>query len=145
MGPYHAIHVGAAASTVPDALVEQLARPGRLIIPVDNPKGSGQYVTYFDLWELWQIDKDTDGKVVRKKLFDVMVRTFSDTVCASYGCCIAMGAIDALFVHSSDMLEELIIHLMDTPQPPLIWPISSLHKRQRRRWIRTLFCRWQHG
>lgn len=115
MGPYHAIHVGAAAPIVPDALVEQLARPGRLIIPVDNPKSSGQYVTYFDLWELWQIDKDTDGKVVRKKLFDVMVRVLSDIVCASYGCCIAVGAIVALFVHSSSMLNKLNIDPMGPP------------------------------
>ena len=37
MGPYDAIHVGAAAPTVPEALVQQLKSPGRLIVPVDNP------------------------------------------------------------------------------------------------------------
>lgn len=34
--PYDAVHVGAAAPAVPPALVEQLARPGRMIIPVGN-------------------------------------------------------------------------------------------------------------
>lgn len=33
-GPYDAIHVGAAAPTLPKELVEQLARPGRMFIPV---------------------------------------------------------------------------------------------------------------
>ncbi len=33
-GPYDAIHVGAAAPTLPKGLVEQLARPGRMVIPV---------------------------------------------------------------------------------------------------------------
>merc|ERR1719204_1877683 len=32
--PFNAIHVGAAAETMPEALVEQLASPGRMIIPV---------------------------------------------------------------------------------------------------------------
>ena len=41
-GPYSAIHVGAAAPTVPDTLVEQLARPGRMFIPVEDPSGRGQ-------------------------------------------------------------------------------------------------------
>jgi protein-L-isoaspartate O-methyltransferase len=41
-GPYHAIHVGAAAATVPEALVDQLAKPGRMFIPVVDPSGDGQ-------------------------------------------------------------------------------------------------------
>jgi hypothetical protein len=32
--PYQVIHVGAAAPTIPDALVDQLASPGRMFIPV---------------------------------------------------------------------------------------------------------------
>lgn len=41
-GPYQAIHVGAAAPNIPDALIEQLARPGRMFIPVEDPSGDGQ-------------------------------------------------------------------------------------------------------
>lgn len=32
--PYQVIHVGAAAPTIPDALINQLASPGRMFIPV---------------------------------------------------------------------------------------------------------------
>ena len=45
MGPYNAIHVGAAAPFIPNALVDQLARPGRMIIPVDNPSTGIQFVS----------------------------------------------------------------------------------------------------
>ena len=44
MAPYNAIHVGAAAHALPDALVDQLACPGRLIVPVENPSTGTQYV-----------------------------------------------------------------------------------------------------
>lgn len=60
--PYDAIHVGAAAASVPRALVEQLARGGRMVIPV-GPEHGEQY--------LMQIDKDADGKVTESKLFGV--------------------------------------------------------------------------
>jgi len=60
--PYDAIHVGAAAASVPRALVEQLARGGRMVIPV-GPEGGEQY--------LMQLDKDTDGKVSETVLFGV--------------------------------------------------------------------------
>ena len=33
-GPYNAIHVGAAAATMPQDLVDQLADNGRMVIPV---------------------------------------------------------------------------------------------------------------
>jgi len=42
--PYSAIHVGAAAPCIPETLVQQLASPGRLIVPVDRPTGNYQYV-----------------------------------------------------------------------------------------------------
>ena len=61
--PYDAIHVGAAAITVPDALHEQLKPGGRLFIPVGR-QGSTQY--------LEQHDKQQDGSVVKKKLMGVL-------------------------------------------------------------------------
>lgn len=63
-GPYDAIHVGAAARTIPPALVEQLASPGRMIIPVG---------TYSQ--RLMQVDKDAQGKITQRDLFGVVVRT----------------------------------------------------------------------
>ena len=61
-GPYHAIHVGAAAPTIPPALVEQLAPGGRMIIPV-GPESGSQH--------LYQIDKGMDGKVMKKSMMGV--------------------------------------------------------------------------
>ena len=63
LGPYDAIHVGAAAPTLPAALVDQLASPGRMFIPV------GQYLQYIQ-----HIDKDVDGKVTEKQVMGVSVR-----------------------------------------------------------------------
>jgi Protein-L-isoaspartate(D-aspartate) O-methyltransferase (PCMT) len=62
-GPYDAIHVGAAARTIPPALLEQLASPGRMIIPV------GTYSQRF-----MQVDKDAQGTITQKDLFGVVVR-----------------------------------------------------------------------
>ncbi|KAH9941842.1 Pcmt1-prov protein [Epithele typhae] len=59
-GPYDAIHVGAAAPTVPDALIEQLAAPGRMFIPVGTEKQ-----------QIMQIDKDAEGRVTEKAVLDV--------------------------------------------------------------------------
>jgi len=68
-GPYDAIHVGAAARTIPPALLEQLASPGRMIIPV------GSYSQRFV-----QVDKDAQGKITQEDLFGVVVRA---SCCAS--------------------------------------------------------------
>ncbi|KAI9465732.1 protein-L-isoaspartate O-methyltransferase [Lactarius psammicola] len=66
-GPYEAIHVGAAARTIPPALVEQLASPGRMVIPVG---------TYSQ--RLMQVDKDARGKITQKDLFGVVYVPLTD-------------------------------------------------------------------
>ncbi|MCO5609243.1 hypothetical protein L7F22_063467 [Adiantum nelumboides] len=50
--PYDAIHVGAAASEVPDALLQQLRPGGRMVIPVGD-----------EFQELRVIDKQSDGSL----------------------------------------------------------------------------------
>lgn len=65
--PYDAIHVGAAAPTLPDALVAQLKSPGRMFIPVGTINQA-----------ILQVDKDEHGTVTTKELFDVMVRLSFD-------------------------------------------------------------------
>ncbi|KAH9962985.1 protein-L-isoaspartate O-methyltransferase-domain-containing protein [Russula dissimulans] len=66
-GPYDAIHVGAAAATIPPALVEQLACPGRMIIPVGTHSQ-----------RLMQVDKDAQGKITQKDLFGVVYVPLTD-------------------------------------------------------------------
>jgi len=72
LGPYHAIHVGAAAETVPKALVDQLALGGRLVIPVGDFMQS-----------LMCVDKDMHGKVTQRHILDVryvpLIKPGSDT------------------------------------------------------------------
>jgi len=60
--PFDCIHVGAAAPYIPDALVQQLKSPGRMIIPV-GPQSGDQYLV--------KLDKDKDGNTTTEKLFGV--------------------------------------------------------------------------
>ncbi|KAL9641783.1 hypothetical protein ABK040_010471 [Willaertia magna] len=61
-GPYHAIHVGAAASTLPENLISQLACNGRLVIPVGCTNNNQ---------ELLIVDKDGEGNVKKKSVMGV--------------------------------------------------------------------------
>ncbi|KAK3902846.1 hypothetical protein C8A05DRAFT_43799 [Staphylotrichum tortipilum] len=68
---WDAIHVGAAAAEVHEALLGQLRRPGRMFIPVDDDaEGWGQHV--------WCVDKDGEGRVSRRKLFGVRYVPLTD-------------------------------------------------------------------
>lgn len=72
-GPFNAIHVGAAAKgkfnsslilmliEIPKCLIEQLAKPGRMIIPVGE---DSQYLT--------QVDKSENGEISIKQLMPVI-------------------------------------------------------------------------
>ncbi|KAL7412622.1 Pcmt1-prov protein [Mrakia frigida] len=66
-GPYSAIHVGAAAPIVPSDLLDQLARPGRMFIPVG---------TYSQ--DVLQVDKSSSGEVTTQKLFGVRYIPLTD-------------------------------------------------------------------
>eukprot|EP01027_Heterolobosea_sp_BB2_P011109 GEZU01016203.1.p1 GENE.GEZU01016203.1~~GEZU01016203.1.p1 ORF type:complete len:227 (-),score=32.82 GEZU01016203.1:107-787(-) len=57
---FDAIHVGAAASELPQALVDQLKNGGRMVIPVGTA-----------VQALYQVDKDANGKVSTKHICGV--------------------------------------------------------------------------
>jgi protein-L-isoaspartate(D-aspartate) O-methyltransferase len=66
-GPYDAIHVGAAAPTMPSALIEQLAKPGKMFIPVGT---HSQFI--------WQVTKDANGNVSQQKVMGVVYVPLTD-------------------------------------------------------------------
>jgi len=68
-GPYNAIHVGAAAATLPQELVDQLAPGGRMVIPVGEEGGDQS---------LDQVEKGMDGKVTKTRLFGVRYVPLTD-------------------------------------------------------------------
>lgn len=65
--PYKVIHVGAAAPTIPQDLIDQLDRPGRMFIPVGEHNQ-----------DIWQVDKAADGSVNKTKLFGVRYVPLTD-------------------------------------------------------------------
>ena len=65
--PFKVIHVGAAAEDVPQDLIDQLDKNGRMFIPV------GKY----DQW-IYLIDKDSEGKVTSTKLMPVFYVPLTD-------------------------------------------------------------------
>ena len=62
MAPYQAIHVGAAAAEIPNDLIDQLDKNGRMFIPV-----GGQYESQY----IYIIDKDSNGKISEKRVLSV--------------------------------------------------------------------------
>ncbi|GAA5981862.1 hypothetical protein JCM10908_004642 [Rhodotorula pacifica] len=66
-GGWQAIHVGAAAPQMPQALIDQLASPGRMFIPVGDFSQS-----------IWQVDKDENGEVTKQRLFGVSYVPLTD-------------------------------------------------------------------
>ncbi|KAG0699545.1 protein-L-isoaspartate O-methyltransferase [Suillus ampliporus] len=75
LAPYDAIHVGAAAPTIPQHLIDQLKSPGRMFIPV------GTFAQ-----QIIQVDKDEKGRVTKKDLMGVMYVPLTDAERQERGC-----------------------------------------------------------
>ncbi|OAA59784.1 protein-L-isoaspartate O-methyltransferase [Niveomyces insectorum RCEF 264] len=78
--PFDAIHVGASAAELPQALLDQLRSPGRMFIPLDDTEA--EYAPAFPGdprdQHVWTIDKAADGTVTRTKLFGVRYVPLTD-------------------------------------------------------------------
>lgn len=70
--PYNAIHVGAAAETLPQQLIDQLTPGGRIICPVVAIEGFQRFQ------DLVQVDKNIDGTITKKKLMQVSYIPLTD-------------------------------------------------------------------
>ncbi|KAG0147040.1 hypothetical protein CROQUDRAFT_656489 [Cronartium quercuum f. sp. fusiforme G11] len=66
-GSWDAIHVGAAAPTMPQSLIRQLACPGRMFIPVGVHSQA-----------IFQVDKDENGEITEKELYQVKYVPLTD-------------------------------------------------------------------
>lgn len=60
---FDAIHVGAAAESMPDTLIKALKSPGRMVIPVGPQWSSQSFVV---------VDKARDGTITQRELMSVM-------------------------------------------------------------------------
>ena len=67
--PFKVIHVGAAAEKIPEDLIEQLDKNGRMFIPVGG--------VYDDQW-IYLVDKDKDGNISKQKLMCVTYVPLTD-------------------------------------------------------------------
>ena len=67
--PFKVIHVGAAAETIPEDLIEQLDKNGRMFIPVGKPN-RGQWITL--------VDKDENGIVSKNEIMGVSYVPLTD-------------------------------------------------------------------
>jgi len=59
--PYDVIHVGAATEEIPKELIEQLAKGGRLLLPVGKPGHQDMTI----------VDKDMEGKISKRTTLGV--------------------------------------------------------------------------
>lgn len=60
--------MGAASQGIPQALIDQLNSPGRMFIPVESNLEQ----------HIWQVDKDADGNVLKKKMHGVVYVPLTD-------------------------------------------------------------------
>lgn len=69
LGPYDAIHVGAAAKGFPQPLIDQLKAPGSMFIPVEEGYGAQH---------IYHVEKKADGTVEKIKSHGVLYVPLTD-------------------------------------------------------------------